>query len=129
MPFSNSSQAFQAARTRASIAQTIESEILHMAVYGARAEGMSVREAAAALRVPKSTVSRHWWEHHNCGDKPPRWGNATDYVDAWNAVWVHNDLERISAAPWTWEDLADGTRIIRRRAVAAALRGTDDAER
>ena len=129
MPFSNSSQAFQAARTRASIAQTIESEILHMAVHDARAQGMSVREAAAALGVPKSTVSRHWWERHHCGDKPPRWGSATDYVDAWNAVWVHDDLERISTAPWTWEDLADGTRIIRRRDTAIALRGTDDAER
>jgi len=82
-------QAFEAARARASVAQSIEARLLHTAVYDAREQGMSIREAAAAHRVPKSTVARHWREHHRCDGLPPIWGNEREYEQAHRAVWAH----------------------------------------
>ncbi|UOD83464.1 hypothetical protein [Paenarthrobacter ureafaciens] len=32
---------------------------------------MTIREVAAALQLPKSTVARHWQEGHRCPEVPP----------------------------------------------------------
>lgn len=124
--FINIVQAFQAARARASVAQSIEAQLLHRAIAGAREQGMSTREAAAALRVPKSTVARHWRENHHCLPVPPVWGNAAEYEDAQRAAWSHAPEELDDWVPYEWEDTEDDARITRLRSRGVATLGTED---
>lgn len=113
--FTSISGAFQAARARACVAQSIEVDLLHMAVDEARDQGMSIREAATALRVPKSTVARHWREDHRCGNVPPIWGNTDEYESAQRAVWAHAPEYLDEWVPYEWEDTIDAGPTVRLR--------------
>lgn len=112
--FETTAQAFQNARARASVAGAAEAHLLHMAVHDAREAGRSVRETATALRVPKSTVARHWREGHRCSEVPPVWGSAEEYIAAERAIWAHAPQELDGHVPYEWNDEPDGGRCIRR---------------
>lgn len=86
--FAVTAQAFEAARARASVANYFEQLVLHMAVYDAREAGMTIREAAAALRVPKSTIARQWRRWAGV-DQMPVWGNSEEFAACRRAVWAH----------------------------------------
>lgn len=117
--FISSSEAYRIARERASVAAAFEASTLHTAIYDAREEGLSVRETAAALQVPKSTVSRHWREGHQCAPVVPTWGSESAWREAHAAVWAHNPRELADTfVPYEWSD--DGEQ----RAVRARYRGT-----
>lgn len=103
--FHASSEAYRVARERASVAASFEAALLHMTVYDAREAGMTVREAAATLRVPKSTVARHWREDHRCAEVPPVWGSDAAWRDAHAAVWAHDPNELADPfVPYEWTD-------------------------
>lgn len=113
--FISSAEAYRVARERASVASSMESSLLHLAVYDAREAGLSVREAAAALSVPKSTVARHWRESHNCQAPVPVWGSAAAWREAHAAVWAHNPRELADDfVPWEWVDSVE-ERVVRHR--------------
>lgn len=114
--FVSSSEAFRRARERASVAASIEAGALHMAIYDAREAGLSIREAAAALRVPKSTVARHWREGHRCVDVAPTWGSPEAWRAAHRAVWAHDPVhQRDEWVPYEWSDGSDGGRVATHR--------------
>ena len=119
--FTTTSQAFEVARVRASIAQHEETRLLHMAVYDACEAGMSVREASTALRVPKSTVARHWREGHRCADVPPMWGTPEEYMEAERAIWAHAPERIARQVPYVWTEGEDRSRIVRAVAAGPAL--------
>lgn len=112
--FRSSAEAFRKARERASVAVTMEAQLLHMAIYDAREAGLSVRDTASALGVVKSTVNRHWRERHRCADVVPTWGSEAAWRDARTAVWSHSPREREDEfVPWSWE--GEGVaRVVRR---------------
>jgi hypothetical protein len=95
--------------------------MLHLAVLDAHVAGMSVREAAAALRVPKSTVARHWREGHRCVDAPPVWGTADEYLAAERAVWAHAPERITNRVPYEWSDVPGGGRSIQAVPRGAAI--------
>lgn len=114
--FASSSEAFRVARERASVAASIEAGALHMAIYDAREAGLSIREAAAGLRVPKSTVARHWREGHRCVDVAPTWGSSEAWRAAHRAVWAHDPVQlRDEWVPYEWSDESDGGRVAKHR--------------
>lgn len=106
-------EAFRVARARASVAQYMEQRLLHVAVYDAKESGLSVRETAALLRVPSSTVGRHWHDGHRCDDRAPLWGTPEEYLAAQMAIWAHAPTQMEKESPFTWSDAPDGSRIIR----------------
>lgn len=113
--FIGSAEAFRKARERASVAAALQADTLHTAIYDAREAGLSVRETAAALSIPKSTVARHWREGHRCPDVVPAWGSAEEWREARAVVWSHNPHESADDhVPWEWSHHSDGTREIRR---------------
>ena len=117
--FVSSAEAFRKARERASVAATFEANTLHIAVFDAREAGLSVREAAVALSVPKSTVARHWREGHTCTVPMPVWGSAPAWREAHAAIWAHNPSELADDwVPYEWHDDTD------RRTVTHKHRGT-----
>lgn len=123
--FISSSEAFRVARERASVAASFEANTLHMAVFDAREAGMSVRETAAALSVPKSTVARHWREGHHCVQPVPVWGS----VEAWRAahatVWAHDPRELADDwVPFAW-GIEGGQGVITRKSRGRAVLGRD----
>ena len=85
--FESTRRAFERARERASVAAALEANTLHMAIWDARESGMSIRQTAAALHVPKSTVSRHWRPGHRCGPVVPVWGSREAWRQAHDAIW------------------------------------------
>lgn len=117
--FTSSAEAFRIARERASVAATFEANTLHMAIFDAREAGLSVREAAAALNVPKSTVARHWREGHKCNMPLPVWGSEPAWREAHGAIWAHDPRELADDwVPFAWGNEAD------RRTVRHKNRGT-----
>ncbi|WP_277212566.1 hypothetical protein [Isoptericola croceus] len=121
--FVSTSEAYRVARERASVATAFEAKLLHMAVFDAREAGMSVREAAAALSAPKSTVSRHWREGHRCADVVPVWGSDAAWREAHEAIWAHNPSELADDwVPYEWSDDPDRRAVTRRARGAAVLR-------
>ncbi|MCT1557380.1 hypothetical protein M3A96_04500 [Helcobacillus massiliensis] len=120
--FTSSAEAFRIARERASVAAAFEANTLHMAVFDAREAGMSVREAAVALSVPKSTVARHWREGHQCTQPVPIWGSASAWREAHAVVWAHNPRELADDwVPYEWHDEADRRTVKRRHRGVAVL--------
>ncbi len=91
--FESTRRAFERARERASVAAALEANTLHMAIWDARESGMSIRQTAAALHVPKSTVSRHWRPGHRCGPVVPVWGSREAWRQAHDAIWAHDETE------------------------------------
>ena len=123
--FISTSEAFRLARERASVAAALEDGLLHMAIFDAREAEMSVRETAAALNVPKSTVARHWREGHRCPDVLPIWGSEGAWREAYRAGWAHNPRELADEwVPYEWRDEQNG-RIIKRRHRGVARMSTD----
>jgi len=96
-------------------AVSLEEDALHMAVYDAHEAGLSVRQAATALQVPKSTIARHWRLGHACRDLPPIWGSEREWSDAHAAVWSH-DADRDGWVPYQWTEGDDGARTVKLRA-------------
>lgn len=120
--FSSSAEAFRIARERASVAAAFEANTLHMAVFDAREAGMSVRETAAALSVPKSTVARHWREGHHCVQPVPIWGSVAAWREAHSAVWAHDPRELADNwVPYAWGIEADQTVVTRKSRGRAVL--------
>lgn len=114
--FMSSAEAFRKARERRSVAETFEANLLHMAIFDARAAGMSVRQAARALNVPKSTVARHWREGHRCPATVPTWGSESAWRDAHAMIWAHDPQELADdVVPWEWSVLDSGAHEIRRK--------------
>lgn len=124
--FASSAEAFRIARERASVAAAFEANTLHLAVFDAREAGMSIREAAAALNVPKSTVARHWREGHRCANAAPLWGSPAAWREARSAIWAHNPRELADDwVPYEWQDEA-GRRTVREKTRGTAvLRSTE----
>lgn len=79
--FARSSEAYRVARERASASSALAASALHTAIGHARTEGMSIRETARALDVPKSTISRHWSPGHQCADHSPHTPDAPHGTD------------------------------------------------
>ncbi len=103
--FISSAEAFRVARERASVAAAFEASMLHLAVFDARESGMSVRQTAVALSVPKSTVARHWREHHQCTLPLPIWGSPLAWREAHEKIWAHNPRELADVwVPFVWSD-------------------------
>lgn len=99
-------------RERASVAAAFEANLLHVAVFDAREAGMSIREAAAALSVPKSTVARHWRENHRCPRVLPVWGSDAAWRDAHAVIWAHNPEELADEwVPYEWHHDADSITV------------------
>lgn len=120
--FVSSAEAFRIARARASVAATLEANTLHMAVFDAREAGMSVREAAAALRVPKSTVARHWREGHKCSEVMPMWGSVSEWREAHAVVWAHDPRELADDwVPYAWREGGDYPVVMRKHRGLARL--------
>ena len=106
--FISSAEAFRNARQRASVAAAFEAETLHLAVFDAREAGMSVRETAVALSVPKSTVARHWRVGHHCTQPEPLWGSPAAWREAHAAIWAHDPRELADDwVPYAWGIEAD----------------------
>lgn len=118
----SSSQAFRAARERASVAAALEASTLHMAICQARESGMSVRETATMLSVSKSTVFRHWGRNHHCSLVVPEWGSETAWREAHAMIWAHDTRERDDGfVPYEWVNADDGHRIVRLRPCGTAV--------
>lgn len=107
--------AHRRARERAGVAESMAASLLHTAIYDLRELGLSVRQAAAELEVPKSTVARHWKESHSCHEVLPIWGSEQAYREARAAIWEGHPEELVDDwVPYEWR--ADGTtRSVRRR--------------
>ncbi|MGO2748208.1 hypothetical protein [Microbacterium sp.] len=119
----SSAEAFRKARERASVAAAFEANTLHMAVFDAREAGMSVRETAAALSVPKTTVARHWREGHHCVQPVPVWGSVAAWREAHAAVWAHEPRELADDwVPYAWGVEADQTVVTSKSRGLAQLR-------
>lgn len=107
--FDSTLAAYRVARERASVAASFEADLLHTAIYDAREAGVSVREAAGVMQVPKSTVARHWREGHRCSAVPPLWGSEEAWREARAAIWAHEpDVAADDVVPYAWVD--DGGR-------------------
>jgi hypothetical protein len=118
--FETTAEAFRSARARAAIAAYIEADVLHTAIRDAREAGMSVRETATVLEVPKSTVARHW--HAGIGGvAPPVWGDADLYVEAERAIWHHAPEQANGQAPFEWTSDPDGSRRVRAVPISPAV--------
>lgn len=106
--------AYEQARARAAAAAEIEAELRHALVYDAQVSGMSVRETAALLQVPKSSVARIRAKYHTGpyggADWNP-WITPETYVAANNAAWSHDPTQHITEAPFRTEIREDGTRV------------------
>ncbi|WP_143244680.1 helix-turn-helix domain-containing protein [Agrococcus casei] len=127
--FESTAEAHRVARERASVAAALEASTLHTAIYDAREAGMSVREAAAALDVSKSTVSRHWREGHRCTAPVPVWGSETAWREAHAAIWAHDPHEAADDfVPYEWIE-EGGQRTIRARWRGVAVLGQQDSGR
>ena len=115
--FISTAEAYRIARERESVAASFAANLLHMAIFDARVAGMSVREAARALSVPKSTVSRHWREDHRCSEVVPAWGSEAAWREAHAAIWAHNPRELADAwVPYEWHDHDDvDARVVTRK--------------
>lgn len=114
--FESTAEAFRNARRRASVADHLTQQLLHVAVFDAREAGMSIRQTARALRVSRSMVARHWREDHRDPDTTPVWGDEAEYRAAHAAVWQHDPDSPDGAdthVPYEWIDLPDGSRQIR----------------
>jgi len=121
--FVSTSEAYRIARERASVAAALESSTLHTAIYDAREEGMSIPETAAALQVPKSTVSLHWREEHRCPRVVPTWGSESAWREAHSVIWAHNPRELADDfVPYEWSDEGEQRTIRSRARGMAALR-------
>lgn len=122
--FESTREAHRLARERASVAAALEASTLHIAIYDAREAGMSVREAAAALRVPKSTVSRHWREGHRCTAVVPIWGSELAWREAHAAIWAHDrDALADDFVPYEWIDDGERRAVRARHLGVGVLRG------
>lgn len=127
--FIRSSEAFRAARERASVAAAFEANLLHVAVLHAREAGMSVRGAANALSVPKSTVARHWRENHQCPSVLPVWGSDTAWRDAHAAIWAHSPPERADEwVPYEWHHGANSITVTHKSRGTMQIRGDGTAD-
>lgn len=110
-------RAFMAARRRASVAEYETGHLLHMAIYDARACGLTVRATAQLLRVPKSTIARHWLAERArdlgvaTSPEPPLWGTEEEFLDARRAIWAH-DPSQIDVCPFIWTEQPDGSRTV-----------------
>lgn len=126
--FPSTSEAYRKARERASVAAALEASTLYTAVYDAREAGMSVRETAAALRVPKSTVARHWREGHRCRREVPMWGSESEWREAHSSIWSHDPEELDNDfVPYEWTDDGEHRTVrARSRGVAVSRRSDDD---
>lgn len=103
MELETTAEAFRKARERSSVAAAFEAELLHTAVHDARMSGMSVRQASAALGVPKSTVSRHWRDGHRCPEVLPIWGSETAWKEAHAVIWSHDEQQLADHhPPYEW---------------------------
>lgn len=103
--------AYRTARARAAAAAEVEAELLHALVYDTKEEGRSVREAAAMLQVPKSTVARHRLNRGVGILHGSTWLTPEEYVAAHNAAWADAPEQHIEFAPFVMEELPDGSRL------------------
>ncbi len=119
--FESTRTAFMVARERADVAAAFERVTLHMAIYDVRKAGMSIREAAAALRVPKSTVARHWRGRSTGRGDLPVWGSPSSWREAHEAVWAHDPRQLADTfIPYEWVE-TDGVRSVRARSRGVAV--------
>lgn len=108
--------AHRRARERASVAVSLEASLLHTAIYDLRELGLSVRQAARELQVPKSTVARHWRKSHSCPEVLPMWGSESAYRDAHAAIWEGNPEELADDwVPYEWSDVIEDGVVTGRR--------------
>lgn len=123
--FVSTSEAYRIARERASVAAAFEARTLHMAIYDARGAGMSVRETAAALGVPKSTVARHLRASHT--REVPALGSESAWREAHAAVWAHDPHELADDfVPYEWSDDGEQRTVRARSRGVAVLRSYVD---
>jgi len=108
--------AYERARARREAAQQVEEDALRTVLFDAGNCGLSVREIAALVRLPKTTIGRQRiasaldvgadsWHSHD----------PDEYVAANNAAWAHEPSRLISEAPFTVEALEDGRLIVSMR--------------
>ncbi|MCC3292808.1 helix-turn-helix domain-containing protein [Arthrobacter sp. zg-Y1110] len=123
--FASTAEAYRKARERSSVAVAFEARLLHSAVQEARQAGMSVREAAAALCVSKSTADRHWREGHGCTEAMPARETETAWMQAYEEVWAHSpEMLANPRIPREWRE-GEGVRTVKAQpaAVLAACAG------
>ncbi|MCT1368555.1 hypothetical protein M4D50_11180 [Rothia sp. p3-SID1597] len=113
--FESTRTAFMVARERADVAAAFERNTLHTAIYDAREAGMSIRETAVSLRVPKSTVARYWRGSPKRRDDLPLWGSPNAWREAHEAIWAHEPSELADTfIPYEWAE-TDGQRSVQAR--------------
>lgn len=104
--------AFERARVRAQAAALVEAVQRWSVIAELRGEGLSVRDIARRLGLPKSTVTEE--------AKKPLWkvyfdglARATpgEYVAAHNAVWSHDVTQQIGNAPFGVQSTLEGDQI------------------
>lgn len=82
---------------------------------------MSVRETAAALDVPKSTVARQWREGHQCNVPVPVWGSVSAWREAHAAIWAHNPRELADTHVPYAQHVESDRRIVKRESRGIAV--------
>lgn len=96
LQFESALAAFDVARERAAAAIVVEQHALNSVIHLAVDRGLSIRETATYLRMPKSTVARHK------DAIPDAWrdvavGSET-YAEAHNAAWAHDQPQQLDAS-------------------------------
>ncbi|WP_157508664.1 helix-turn-helix domain-containing protein [Luteipulveratus halotolerans] len=102
--------AYERARVRAEASTLIERSLLRYAIAELREDGMSTRQIAARLRLPKSTVNRVRSTSKEQLAEELHWTTPDAYVEANNAAWPATPPMQIANAPFEVEATSPNTR-------------------
>ncbi len=106
--------AFEQARVFADAAASVQSDVEYRAIRYLRTDGQSVRDIAARLRIPKSTVARTI-ARSMPGLMPGLWETPEAHVRAHNAVWAQHPEEQTANALLTREVTDDESLVTQMR--------------
>ena len=126
VPLDGSLAAYQRARTRAAMASYFERRAVDLLVFDAREAGMSTREIAALVELPKSTVARLGRPSgRDVGKLPfPRWATEEEWLSAYTSIWPDHG---VTQAPFVVDSRpGEVTYRMRYRPNSAIDDGADD---
>lgn len=104
--------AYRNARSRRLAAQDVEEDALQSALFNGGQLGLSVRELAAMVRLPKTTVARLRISGAVGGQEGWIADDPVEYVAAHNSAWSHMPSRQIAEAPFTIERAEDGNHAV-----------------
>lgn len=92
-------QALLRANQLKGMVDNIEEQVYRRFLEAARENGLSVRQTAAFVGLPKSTVARDL-RRRSDDTTLPRWAGPSDtFRTLWNEVWSHEPAERVGPTP------------------------------